>query len=134
MTALLNASHSSALLRQKLCIASSPMARCNSGLFCESSTASCRVLGSLVSCCESLLDVRVTGSGSEYLFSMPSSPAASIAVNARYGLHAASGALYSTRTLGSCPGLYAGIRMRSFIFPDVQVANIGASNPGTSLL
>ena len=37
------------------------------------------------------------GSPGSILFLIPSIPAASIAVNAKYGLHAGSGALYSIR-------------------------------------
>ena len=67
--------------------------------------------------------------GKGYSFSMPASPAASITLNARYGLHAGSGARYSTRLDSSRPGLYAGTLTRSALLTVAQETYAGASNP-----
>ena len=60
-----------------------------------------------------LVDV-VRGLGRELVLALdPASPAASIAENARYGLHAGSGERYSIRVAPSLPGLYIGTRTRA---------------------
>jgi hypothetical protein len=72
--------------------------------------------------------------GSSSPSSIPASPAASIAANARYGLQAASGERYSIRVASSLPGLYCGTRTSAERFRRAQHTYTGASNPGTSRL
>src|SRR5215471_17017815 len=67
------------------------------------------------------------------LFSMPSSPAISIAENARYGLQLGSGGRNSTRfALGDAE--YIGIRQAAERFRREYARFTGASNPGTRRL
>src|SRR5207249_7539803 len=72
--------------------------------------------------------------GSSYSPSIPARPAASIAANARYGLHAGSGERYSIRVAPSFPGLYIGTRTSALRFLRAQQTYTGASNPGTNRL
>src|SRR2546422_9163171 len=72
--------------------------------------------------------------GSSYSFSIPVRPAASIAANARYGLHAGSGERNSTRVADSFPGLYIGTRTSAERFLLAQQMYTGASYPGTRRL
>src|SRR5439155_5146773 len=72
--------------------------------------------------------------GSSYSASIPVSPAASIAANARYGLHAGSGDRYSIRVACSLPGEYIGTRTSALRLRRAQHTYTGASNPGTSRL
>src|SRR5919198_3603758 len=72
--------------------------------------------------------------GSSYSFSMPVRPAASMAANARYGLHAGSGERNSTRVADSLPGLYIGTRTSALRFRRAQHTYTGASYPGISRL
>src|SRR5690348_6403410 len=67
------------------------------------------------------------------LFSTPSSPAMSIAENARYGLHDGSGGRNSTRfALGLAE--YIGMRTAAERFRREYARFTGASKPGTSRL
>src|SRR5919198_1424830 len=72
--------------------------------------------------------------GSSYSPSIPASPAASMAANARYGLHAGSGERNSTRVADSLPGLYIGTRTSALRFRRAQQTYTGASYPGISRL
>src|SRR5919204_5250732 len=69
-----------------------------------------------------------------YSPSTPARPAASIAANARYGLHAGSGDRYSIRVAPSLPGLYIGTRTSALRLRRAQHTYTGASNPDTSRL
>src|SRR6478736_2572773 len=71
---------------------------------------------------------------SSYSPSMPARPAASMAENARYGLHAGSGERYSIRVAPSLPGLYSGTRTNAERLRRAQQTYTGASNPGISRL
>src|SRR4026208_221022 len=71
---------------------------------------------------------------SSYSPSMPARPAASIAENARYGLHAGSGERYSMRVAPSFPGLYTGTRTSADRLRRAQQTYTGASNPGINRL
>src|ERR1700693_4572952 len=66
-------------------------------------------------------------------FSIPSSPAISIAEKARYGLHEGSGERNSIR-LALGLGEYIGMRMAALRFRDEYARFTGASNPGTRRL
>src|SRR5919204_5790981 len=72
--------------------------------------------------------------GSSYSFSTPVRPAASIAANARYGLHAGSGERNSMRVADSLPGLYIGTRTSALRLRRAQQMYTGASYPGTKRL
>src|SRR5437588_9874656 len=72
--------------------------------------------------------------GSSYSFSIPVRPAASMAANARYGLHAGSGERNSTRVADSLPGLYIGTRTSALRLRRAQQMYTGASYPGTRRL
>src|SRR5207248_3614067 len=72
--------------------------------------------------------------GSSYSPSIPASPAASIAANARYGLHAGSGERNSMRVADSLPGLYIGTRTSAERLRRAQHTYTGASYPGTRRL
>src|SRR5437588_10213762 len=71
------------------------------------------------------------GSGGSILFYTPSSPAWSIAANARYGLHDGSGDRNSTR-LAAGVWKYTGMRAHAERFRCEYTRLIGASYPGTS--
>src|SRR5207245_10506924 len=66
-------------------------------------------------------------------FSIPSSPAISIAENARYGLHDGSGERNSIR-FAFGEGEYIGMRIAADRFLELYARLTGASNPGTSRL
>src|SRR5712691_3683638 len=68
--------------------------------------------------------------GSSYSPSIPASPAASIAANARYGLQAGSGERYSIRVAPSLPGLDIGMRTKAERLRLAQQTYTGASKPG----
>src|ERR671937_1166217 len=72
--------------------------------------------------------------GSSYSFSTPGRPAASMAANARYGLHAGSGERNSILVADSLPGLYMGTRTSADRFLRAQHTYTGASYPGTRRL
>src|SRR5437667_5040756 len=72
--------------------------------------------------------------GSSYSPSIPASPAAIMAANARYGLHAGSGERNSILVADSFPGLYIGTRTSAERFRRAQHTYTGASYPGTSRL
>ena len=57
-----------------------------------------------------------------------------ISANARYGLHAGSGARYSIRADASLPGFVSGTRTSAERLLTPQQTYSGASNPGTSRL
>src|SRR5207245_10049184 len=67
------------------------------------------------------------------LFSTPSSPAISIAANARYGLHEGSGGRYSRRLAAGLVEII-GIRMAAERLRREYARLTGASNPGVSRL
>src|SRR2546421_12416688 len=74
-----------------------------------------------------------SGSPGSMRFSMPSSPAISIAANARYGLHDGSGERNSRRfALGL--GEYIGMRIAAERLRDEYARFTGASKPGTRRL
>src|SRR2546421_10378565 len=74
-----------------------------------------------------------SGSPGSMRFSMPSSPAISIAAKARYGLQLGSGGRYSRRfALGD--GEYIGMRIAAERLREEYARFTGASNPGTSRL
>ena len=66
-------------------------------------------------------------------FSIPSSPAISIAEKARYGLHEGSGERNSIR-FAFGEGEYIGIRIAADRLRELYARLTGASNPGTSRL
>src|SRR6266576_763256 len=68
--------------------------------------------------------------GRSYSPSIPARPAASMAANARYGLHAGSGDRNSMRVADSLPGLYIGTRTSALRFRRAQHTYTGASYPG----
>src|SRR2546425_7218586 len=72
--------------------------------------------------------------GSSYSRSTPARPAASMAENARYGLHAGSGERYSMRVAPSFPGLYIGTRTSADRLRRAQHTYTGASKPGINRL
>src|SRR5258706_14627314 len=74
-----------------------------------------------------------SGSPGSIRFSMPSSPAISIAANARYGLQDGSGERNSSR-LALGLGEYIGMRIAADRLRDEYARFTGASNPGTSRL
>src|SRR3954452_14474103 len=74
-----------------------------------------------------------SGSPGSMRFSMPSSPAISIAANARYGLQLGSGERNSMRFAFGL-GEYIGMRMAALRFRELYARFTGASNPGTSRL
>ena len=61
------------------------------------------------------------------LLSTPSSPAESITLKARYGLHVGSGKRSSIRVATSLPGLYCGIRTAADRFRSAHAMYTGAS-------
>src|SRR5216683_921702 len=74
-----------------------------------------------------------SGSPGSMRFSMPSSPAISIAAKARYGLQLGSGGRYSRRfALGEVE--YIGMRIAAERLREEYARFTGASNPGTSRL
>src|SRR5712692_3248808 len=74
-----------------------------------------------------------SGSPGSTRFSIPSSPAISIAANARYGLHDGSGERNSSR-FAFGDGEYIGMRTAAERFRDEYARFTGASKPGTSRL
>src|SRR5438105_13931398 len=74
-----------------------------------------------------------SGSPGSTRFSMPSSPAISMAEKARYGLHDGSGERNSMRFAFGL-GEYIGIRIAAERLRDEYARFTGASNPGTSRL
>src|SRR5689334_13767630 len=76
----------------------------------------------------------VASGGSSYPSSMPLSPAASIAENDRYGLHAGSGERNSIRTDSFLPRFDNGTRTNAERLLRAQHLYTGASYPGISRL
>src|SRR5712664_4825134 len=74
-----------------------------------------------------------SGSPGSMRFSIPSSPAISMAEKARYGLQDGSGERNSMR-LALGEGEYIGIRMAADRLRELYARFTGASNPGTSRL
>src|SRR6267154_1155423 len=74
-----------------------------------------------------------SGSPGSIRFSMPSSPAISIAAKARYGLQDGSGERNSSR-LALGLGEYIGMRIAAERLRDEYARFTGASKPGTSRL
>src|SRR3954470_14566241 len=74
-----------------------------------------------------------SGSPGSMRFSIPSSPAISIAANARYGLHDGSGERNSSR-FAFGEGEYMGMRIEADRFRELYARLTGASKPGTSRL
>src|SRR5207248_8147869 len=74
-----------------------------------------------------------SGSPGSIRFSMPSSPAMSMAANARYGLQLGSGERNSMR-FAFGEGEYIGMRMAADRLRELYARLTGASNPGTSRL
>src|SRR5712664_3713836 len=74
-----------------------------------------------------------SGSPGSMRFSIPSSPAISMAAKARYGLQLGSGERNSSRfALGD--GEYIGMRMAALRLRELYARFTGASKPGTSRL
>src|SRR5437762_13910171 len=71
------------------------------------------------------------GSGGSSLFLMPSRPARSMALNARYGWQVGSGVRNASRFVAGCL-LKTGMRMQAERFRWEYTRLIGASYPGTS--